>query len=192
MQVFFYLIIVIALAGSAYYGWTAAKRAQNREETRAQARIRQGLGLVQIFLVLVGLVFVSSLISGLLQLTGNSHLLESGLRAIFGSGVSLEESSHQITLFGLLISLLHPLINGGLLLILRRFLKGLYEGERALETLVQPLNWAGHLLLLKAFISPGIFSLGQADQAVSFLNFGYVVAALLFYSLARLIDKGKA
>lgn len=191
MQILFYLLVILALAGLAYYGWTSAKRAQNRTETKSQARIRQGLDLVAVLLVLVGLVFSFSLIGGVLNLTGNGHLIESGLRLVFGSNLVLEVDSNTVTLLSLGISLLHPLINGGLLLVLRGFLNRLYKGERGLETLTQPLNWAGHLLLVKALISPGIFSLGQGNQAATFFNFGYSLVAVLFYVVARLVDQEK-
>lgn len=191
MQILFYLLIILALAASAYYGWTTGKRAQNRTETRAQARIRQGLGLVNFLLLMVAVVLVFSLISGIFSMTGNSQLLEAGLRHFLGSGFVLQISSNKVTLFTLFISLLHPLINGGLLLILRGFLKRLYKGERTLETLAQPLQLAGHLLLVKALISEGIFSLGYAGQTVSFFNFGYALVAALLYVLARLLNQEK-
>ena len=186
LNVIFYVIVILALVGSAYYGWTSAKRAQNRTETREQAHLRQGINLVNGLLGLTGLIFLVSLISGLLRLTGNSQLLEAGLRLIFNSSVTLQTSS-QISLMASIVSLLHLLINGGLLVILRRLLTRRYQGEHLLANMVKPLQWAGHLLLLKALISPGIFSLGSAGQSASFFNFGYCLVAVIFYVLAYLI-----
>ena len=34
--ILFYFLIVLALAGSSYYGWRSAKSAKNRQETQEQ------------------------------------------------------------------------------------------------------------------------------------------------------------
>ena len=38
--ILFYFLIVLALAGSSYYGWKSAKSAKNRQETQEQKRLR--------------------------------------------------------------------------------------------------------------------------------------------------------
>ena len=34
--ILFYFLIILALAGSSYYGWRSAKSAKNRQETQEQ------------------------------------------------------------------------------------------------------------------------------------------------------------
>ena len=44
--ILFYVLIVLALAGSSYYGWRSAKSAKNRQETQEQKRLRSVLLLL--------------------------------------------------------------------------------------------------------------------------------------------------
>ena len=46
--ILFYFLIVLALAGSSYYGWKSAKSAKNRQETQEQKRLRSVLLFVNV------------------------------------------------------------------------------------------------------------------------------------------------
>ena len=48
--ILFYFLIVLALAGSSYYGWKSAKSAKNRQETQEQKRLRSVLLFVNVLL----------------------------------------------------------------------------------------------------------------------------------------------
>ena len=48
--ILFYVLIVLALAGSSYYGWRSAKSAKNRQETKEQKRLRSALLCVNVLL----------------------------------------------------------------------------------------------------------------------------------------------
>lgn len=49
--ILFYVLIVLALAGSSYYGWRSAKSAKSRQETQEQKRLRSVLLFVNVLLL---------------------------------------------------------------------------------------------------------------------------------------------
>ena len=97
--ILFYFLIILALAGSSYYGWRSAKSAKNRQETQEQKRLRSILLFVNVLLFAGFLSLVITILNDAFILTGHEGLLQQGLRMLLGSGVTVKSSSTSLTLF---------------------------------------------------------------------------------------------
>ena len=82
--ILFYFLIVLALAGSSYYGWRSAKSAKNRQETQEQKRLRSGLLFVNVLLFAGFLSLVITILNDAFILTGHEGLLQQVLRMLLG------------------------------------------------------------------------------------------------------------
>jgi len=130
--ILFYFFIILALAGSSYYGWRSAKSAKNRQETQEQKRLRSILLFVNVLLFAGFLSLVITILNDAFILTGHEGLLQQGLRMLLGSGVTVKSTSTSLTLFTATIDFLRMSVNIGFLLCLRAFLKMLswFVGQR--------------------------------------------------------------
>ena len=90
--ILFYFLIILALAGSSYYGWRSAKSAKNRQETQEQKRLRSILLFVNVLLFAGFLSLVITILTDAFILTGHEGLLQQGLRMLLGSGVTVKSS----------------------------------------------------------------------------------------------------
>ena len=96
--ILFYFLIVLALAGSSYYGWKSAKSAKNRQETQEQKRLRSVLLFVNVLLFAGFLSLVITILNDAFILTGHEGLLQQGLRMLLGSGVTVKSKGPSLTL----------------------------------------------------------------------------------------------
>ena len=166
--ILFYFLIVLALAGSSYYGWKSAKSAKNRQETQEQKRLRSVLLFVNVLLFAGFLSLVITILNDAFILTGHEGLLQQGLRMLLGSGVTVKSSSTSLTLFVATIDFLRMVVNIGFLLCLRAFLINLYRSDIFIAKNARLVRWSAHLLVLGAFINNGIFTFGTGNQSYSF------------------------
>ena len=120
--ILFYFLIVLALAGSSYYGWKSAKSAKNRQETQEQKRLRSVLLFVNVLLFAGFLSLVITILNDAFILTGHEGLLQQGLRMLLGSGVTMKSKGPSLTLFAATVDFLRMVVNIGFLLCLRAFL----------------------------------------------------------------------
>ena len=111
--ILFYVLIVLALAGSSYYGWRSAKSAKNRQETQEQKRLRSVLLFVNVLLFAGFLSLVITILNDAFILTGHEGLLQQGLRMLLGSGVNVKSSSTSLTLFAATIDFLRMSVKRG-------------------------------------------------------------------------------
>ena len=178
--ILFYFLIVLALAGSSYYGWKSAKSAKNRQETQEQKRLRSVL------------LFVNVLLFAGFILTGHEGLLQQGLRMLLGSGVTVKSSSTSLTLFVATIDFLRMVVNIGFLLCLRAFLINLYRSDIFIAKNARLVRWSAHLLVLGTFINNGIFTFGTGNQSYSFFNISYLLVSFVLYAVAMILTKANA
>ena len=149
--ILFYVLIVLALAGSSYYGWRSAKSAKKspgnaRTKTSAQCSpIRQCSPFCGLFKS-CNHHFTDAFI-----LTGHEGLLHQGLRMLLGSGVTVKSTSTSLTLFTATIDFLRMSVNIGFLLCLRAFLINLYRSDIFIAKNAKLVRWSAHLLVLGAF-----------------------------------------
>ena len=181
--ILFYFLIVLALAGSSYYGWKSAKSAKNRQETQEQKRLRSVLLFVNVLLFAGFLSLVITILNDAFILTGHEGLLQQGLRMLLGSGVTVKSSSTSLTLFAATI---------GFLLCLRAFLINLYRSDIFIAKNAKLVRWSAHLLVLGAFINNGIFTFGTGNQSYSFFNISYLLVSFVLYAVAMILTKANA
>ena len=182
--ILFYFLIVLALAGSSYYGWKSAKSAKNRQETKEQKRLRSALLCVN--------VLVITILNDAFILTGHEGLLQQGLRMLLGSGVTVKSKGPSLTLFAATIDFLRMVVNIGFLLCLRAFLINLYRYEIFITKNAKLVRWSAHLLVLGAFINNGIFTFGTGNQSYSFFNISYLLVSFVLYAVAMILTKANA
>ena len=171
--ILFYVLIVLALAGSSYYGWRSAKSAKSRQETQEQKRLRSVLLFVNVLLFVGFLSLVITILTDAFILTGHEGLLHQGLRMLLGSGVTVKSTSTSLTLFTATIDFLRMSVNIGFLLCLRAFLINLYRSDIFIAKNAKLVRWSAHLLVLGAFIHNGIFTFGTGNHSYSFFNISY-------------------
>ena len=169
--ILFYFLIVLALAGSSYYGWKSAKSAKNRQETQEQKRLRSVLLFVNVLLFAGFLSLVITILNDAFILTGHEGLLQQGLRMLLGSGVTVKSSSTSLTLFAATIDFLRMVVNAKNAKLVR---------------------WSAHLLVLGAFINNGIFTFGTGNQSYSFFNISYLLVSFVLYAVAMILTKANA
>ena len=166
--ILFYVLIVLALAGSSYYGWRSAKSAKNRQETQEQKRLRSVLLFVNVLLFAGFLSLVITILNDAFILTGHEGLLQQGLRMLLGS------------------------VNLGFLLCLRAFLINLYRSDIFIAKNAKLVRWSAHLLVLGAFINNGIFTFGTGNQSYSFFNISYLLVSFVLYAVSMILTKANA
>ena len=186
--ILFYFLIILALAGSSYYGWRSAKSAKNRQETQEQKRLRSILLFVNVLL----LSLVITILNDAFILTGHEGLLQQGLRMLLGSGVTVKSSSTSLTLFTATIDFLRMSVNIGFLLCLRVFLINLYRSDIFIAKNAKLVRWSAHLLVLGAIINNGIFTFGTGNQSYSFFNISYLLVSFVLYAVAMILTKANA
>lgn len=187
--ILFYVSIVLALAGSSYYGWRSAKSAKSRQETQEQKRLRS----VRSVLLFAGfLSLVITILNDAFILTGHEVLLQQGLRMIFGSGVTVKSNGSSLTIFTATIDFLRMVVNIGFLLCLRAFLINLYRSDIFIAKNAKLVRWSGHLLVLGTFINNGIFTFGTGNQSYSFFNISYLLVSFILYAVAMILTKANA
>ena len=193
--ILFYVLIVLALAGSSYYGWRSAKSAKSRQETQEQKRLRSVRSVLLFVNVLLFAGFLSLVITILTDafiLTGHEGLLHQGLRMIFGSGVTVKSNGSSLTIFTATIDFLRMVVNIGFLLCLRAFLINLYRSDIFIAKNAKLVRWSGHLLVLGTFINNGIFTFGTGNQSYSFFNISYLLVSFILYAVAMILTKANA
>ena len=116
--ILFYVLIVLALAGSSYYGWRSAKSAKSRQETQEQKRLRSVLLFVNVLLFVGFLSLVTTILTDAIILTGHEGLLQQGLRMLLGPGVTVKSNGSSLTIFTATIDFLRMVVNIGFLLCL--------------------------------------------------------------------------
>ena len=188
--ILFYVLIVLALAGSSYYGWRSAKSAKSRQETQEQKRLRSVLLFVNVLLFVGFLSLVITILTDAFILTGHEGLLQQGLR--IGSGVTVKSTSTSLTLFTATIDFLRMSVNIGFLLCLRAFLINLYRSDIFIAKNAKLVRWSAHLLVLGAFINNGIFTFGTGNQSYSFFNISYLLVSFVLYAVAMILTKANA
>ena len=94
--ILFYVLIVLALAGSSYYGWRSAKSAKSRQETQEQKRLRSVLLFVNVLLFVGFLSLVITILTDAIILTGHEGLLQQGLRMLLGPGVTVKSNGSSL------------------------------------------------------------------------------------------------
>ena len=184
--ILFYVLIVLALAGSSYYGWRSAKSAKSHQETQEQKRLRSVLLFVNVLLFAGFLSLVITILNDAFILTGHEGLLQQGLRMLLGSGVTVKSSSTSLTLF------LRMSVNLGFLLCLRAFLINLYRSDIFIAKNAKLVRWSAHLLVLGAFINNGIFTFGTGNQSYSFFNISYLLVSFVLYAVSMILTKANA
>ena len=189
--ILFYFLIILALAGSSYYGWRSAKSAKNRQETQEQKRLRSILLFVNVLLFAGFLSLVITILTDAFILTGHEGLLQQGLRMLLGSGVTVK-SSTSLTLFAATIDFLRMSVNIGFLLCLRVFLINLYRSDIFIAKNAKLVRWSAHLLVLGAFINNGIFTFGTGNHSYSFFNISYLLVSFVLYAVAMILTKANA
>lgn len=189
--ILFYFLIILALAGSSYYGWKSAKSAKNRQETQEQKRLRSVLLFVNVLLFAGFLSLVITILNDAFILTGHEGLLQQGLRMLLGSGVTVKSTSTSLTLFAATIDFLRMVVNIGFLLCLRAFLINLYRSDIFIAKNAKLVRWSAHLLVLGAFINNGIFTL-TGNQSYSFFNISYLLVSFVLYAVAMILTKANA
>lgn len=190
--ILFYFLIILALAGSSYYGWKSAKSAKNRQETQEQKRLRSVLLFVNVLLFAGFLSLVITILNDAFILTGHEGLLQQGLRMLLGSGVTVKSSSTSLTLFAAIIDFLRMSVNIGFLLCLRAFLINLYRSDIFIAKNAKLVRWSANLLVLGAFINNGIFTFGTGNQSYSFFNISYLLVSFVLYAVAMILTKANA
>lgn len=193
--ILFYVSIVLALAGSSYYGWRSAKSAKSRQETQEQKRlrsVRSVLLFVNVLLFAGFLSLVITILNDAFILTGHEGLLQQGLRMLLGSGVNVKSSSTSLTLFAAIIDFLRMSVNLGFLLCLRAFLINLYRSDIFIAKNAKLVRWSAHLLVLGAFINNGIFTFGTGNQSYSFFNISYLLVSFVLYAVSMILTKANA
>ena len=190
--ILFYFLIILALAGSSYYGWKSAKSAKNRQETQEQKRLRSVLLFVNVLLFAGFLSLVLTILNDAFILTGHEGLLQQGLRMLLGSGVTVKSSSTSLTLFAAIIDFLRMSVNIGFLLCLRAFLINLYRSDIFIAKNAKLVRWSAHLLVLGAFINNGIFTFGTGNHSYSFFNISYLLVSFVLYAVAMILTKANA
>ena len=193
--ILFYVSIVLALAGSSYYGWRSAKSAKSRQETQEQKRlrsVRSVLLFVNVLLFAGFLSLVITILNDAFILTGHEGLLQQGLRMLLGSGVNVKSSSTSLTLFAATIDFLRMSVNLGFLLCLRAFLINLYRSDIFIAKNAKLVRWSAHLLVLGAFINNGIFTFGTGNQSYSFFNISYLLVSFVLYAVSMILTKANA
>ena len=183
--ILFYFLIILALAGSSYYGWRSAKSAKNRQETQEQKRLRSILLFVNVLLFAGFLSLVITILNDAFILTGHEGLLQQGLRMLLGSGVTVKSKGPSLTLFAATIDFLRMVVNIGFLLCLRAFLINLYRSDIFIAKNAKLVRWSAHLLVLGAFINNGIFIFGTGNQSYSFFKEGLMIIVNLDVELAK-------
>ena len=184
--ILFYFLIILALAGSSYYGWRSAKSAKNRQETQEQKR------LLNVLLFAGFLSLVITILNDAFILTGHEGLLQQGLRMLLGSGVTVKSKGPSLTLFAATIDFLRMVVNIGFLLCLRAFLINLYRSDIFIAKNAKLVRWSAHLLVLGAFINNGIFTFGTGNQSYSFFNISYLLVSFVLYAVAMILTKANA
>lgn len=192
--ILFYFLIILALAGSSYYGWRSAKSAKNRQETQEQKRLRSVLLFVNVLLFAGFLSLVITILNDAFILTGHEGLLQQGLRMLLGSGVTVKSKGPSLTLFAATIDFLRMVVNIGFLLCLRAFLINLYlyRSDIFIAKNAKLVRWSAHLLVLGAFINNGIFTFGTGNQSYSFFNISYLLVSFVLYAVAMILTKANA
>ena len=188
--ILFYFLIVLALAGSSYYGWKSAKSAKNRQETQEQKRLRSVLLFVNVLLFAGFLSLVITILNDAFILTGHEGLLQQGLRMLLGSGVTVKSKGPSLTLFAAIIDFLRMVVNIGFLLCLRAFLINLYRSDIFISKNAKLVRW--HLLVLGTFINNGIFTFGTGNHSYSFFNISYLLVSFVLYAVAMILTKANA
>jgi len=179
--ILFYFFIILALAGSSYYGWRSAKSAKNRQETQEQKRLRSILLFVNVLLFAGFLSLVITILNDAFILTGHEGLLQQGLRMLL-----VKSTSTSLTLFTATIDFLRMSVNIGFLLCLRVFLINLYRSDIFIAKNAKLVRWSAHLLVLGAFINNGIFTFGTGNQSYSFFNISYLLVSFVLYAVAMI------
>ena len=179
--ILFYFFIILALAGSSYYGWRSAKSAKNRQETQEQKRLRSILLFVNVLLFAGFLSLVITILNDAFILTGHEGLLQQGLRMLLGAGVTVKSTAT--------IDFLRMSVNIGFLLCLRVFLINLYRSDIFIAKNAKLVRWSAHLLVLGAFINNGIFTFGTGNQSYSFFNISYLLVSFVLYAVAMILTK---
>ena len=188
--ILFYFLIILALAGSSYYGWRSAKSAKNRQETQEQKRLRSVLLFVNVLLFAGFLSLVITILNDAFILSGHEGLLQQGLRMLLGSGVTVTSKGPSLTIFTAIIDFLRMVVNIGFLLCLRAFLINLYRSDIAKNAKL--VRWSAHLLVLGTFINNGIFTFGTGNQSFSFFNISYLLVSFVLYAVAMILTKANA
>jgi len=186
--ILFYFLIVLALAGSSYYGWKSAKSAKNRQETQEQKRLRSVLLFVNVLLFAGFLSLVITILNDAFILTGHEGLLQQGLRMLLGSGVTVKSKGPSLTLFVATIDFLRMVVNIGFLLCLRAFLINLYRSDIFIAKNARLVRWSAHLLVLGTFINNGIFTFGTGNQSYSFFNISYLLVSFVQEGLMIIVN----
>ena len=193
--ILFYVLIVLALAGSSYYGWRSAKSAKSRQETQEQKRlrsVRSVLLFVNVLLFVGFLSLVITILTDAIILTGHEGLLQQGLRMLLGPGVTVKSNGSSLTIFTATIDFLRMVVNIGFLLCLRAFLINLYRSDIFIAKNAKLVRWSAHLLVLGAFINNGIFTFGTGSHSYSSFNISYLLVSFVLYAVAMILTKANA
>ncbi|MFQ9329066.1 MAG: DUF2975 domain-containing protein [Streptococcus sp.] len=190
--ILFYVLIVLALAGSSYYGWRSAKSAKSRQETQEQKRLRSVLLFVNVLLFVGFLSLVITILTDAIILTGHEGLLQQGLRMLLGPGVTVKSNGSSLTIFTATVDFLRLAVNLGFLLCLRAFLINLYRSDIFIAKNAKLVRWSAHLLVLGTFINNGIFTFGTGNHSYSFFNISYLLVSFVLYAVAMILTKANA
>lgn len=170
-----------------YLGWRFAERTSSAQ---GQGKLYSFIRLIIPFLTfMIWLTAISTVLVALVSLT-LSLVGEATLIQYLKENLQVEAVvPTEMKTFGplyLFFHLLGMLINGGLLWIIRQFLRHILAGQIFERVNVTLAKRAGLFLLLGSlFTSQGLFSV----QDIGLIDFTYVLAGLLAYTLALILEK---
>ena len=143
---------------------------------KENAYLRYALGFMTILLVIFGISLVLAtvfILLGVMNLRFGHGGVE--LTAQFGNGSQLES----------LLSLVNSYIIFAVFYCVRLFLANIVADRIFVDTNVKIAKWSSLLLLLLAFLTKGILTIG----GYSFFNIDYIVTAMMVWSIAIILAK---
>lgn len=185
--VFSLTVVILSLFG--FIIWKYYK-----SNDREKSFLKGAVFLITIILVMMGMLMLMSFIYSVLVFFHQDSilsLLHSGI--YFGNkensfSVDMSKQSFASSTFYLLKSM----VNFGLLICLREFLKNIYKEDIFISQNVTLIKWSACLLVLGSFVTEGIITLNLSTLELHFLNVGYLLSAVVVFAISKIMERAVA
>lgn len=165
-----------------------------KSNDREKSFLKGAVFLITVVLVMMGMLMLMSFIYSLLVFFHQDSvlsLLHSGID--FGhkdSSLSVEMSKQSLA--SSIFYLLKSMVNFGLLICLRAFLKNIYKEDIFISQNVTLIKWSACLLILGSFVTEGIITLSLVNFELHFLNVGYLLSAIVVFAISKIMERAVA
>lgn len=185
--VFSLTVVILSLFG--FIIWKYYK-----SNDREKSFLKGAAFLITIILVMMGMLMLMSFIYSVFVFFHQDSilsLLHSGI--YFGNkensfSVDMSKQSFASSTFYLLKSM----VNFGLLICLREFLKNIYKEDIFISQNVTLIKWSACLLVLGSFVTEGIITLNLSTLELHFLNVGYLLSAVVVFAISKIMERAVA